>query len=61
MRTHHLKWQLVQRQYTEMTITVMQSLLSFYTLVELRPFWTQCSHSTQHKQPQNIDNTRSKW
>lgn len=63
MRTDNLKWQQVQRQYTEMTRTysVVQSLLGFYTLVELRLFWTQCSHSTQHKQLQNIDNTRSKW
>lgn len=40
---------------------VEQSVLGFYTLLKIRLFWTQCSHSTQHKRLQNIDNSRSKW
>lgn len=63
MRTLNLKWQQVQAQYTEIirTYSAVQSLLGFYTLVELRLFWTRCSYGTQHKRLQNIDNTRSKW
>lgn len=63
MITLYLKWQQVQTQYTEIirTYSAVQSLLGFYTLGELRLFWPRCSHGTQPKQLQNIDNTRSKW